>query len=97
MRDILHVDDFSRACRSFIDSPVAHGLYNLGGGRENAVSLREIIDRVGNMIQCTPVIDESAAVPDPVPLNYISDLARIEQELNWRPSITVDEGLRDLI
>ena len=97
MRDILHVDDFSRACRSFVDSSVAHGVYNLGGGRENAISLREIIDRVGEMIQCQPVIDESASVPPPVPLNYISDLSRIKQELNWQPEIGVDAGLRDLI
>jgi nucleoside-diphosphate-sugar epimerase len=97
VRDILHVDDFSRACRAFVDSPVAHGLYNLGGGRENAISLREIIDRVGEMIQCEPVIEESAAGSPPVPLNYISDLSRIKQELNWQPEIGVDEGLRDLI
>ena len=97
VRDILHVDDFSRACRAFVDSSVTRGLYNLGGGRENAVSLREIIDRVGTMIQCDPVIDESASVPAPVPLNYVSDLARIEQELGWRPSIGIDDGLRDLI
>ena len=97
VRDILHVDDFSRACRAFVDSSVTRGLYNLGGGRENAVSLREIIDRVGTIIQCDPVIDESASVPAPVPLNYVSDLARIEQELGWRPSIGIDDGLRDLI
>jgi len=97
VRDIMHVDDFSRACRAFVDSSATQGLYNLGGGRENAVSLREIIDRVGTMIQCDPVIDESASVPAPVPLNYVSDLARIEQELGWRPSISIDDGLRDLI
>lgn len=97
VRDILHVDDLARACRAFVDSPIAHGLYNLGGGRENAISLREIIDRVGEMIQCQPVFDESAAVPPPVPLNYISDWSRITQELNWRPEIGVDDGLRDLI
>jgi len=97
VRDMLHVDDFSRACRAFVDSSVNHGLYNLGGGRENAVSLREIIDRVGKMIQCDPVVDDSVSIPAPVPLNYVSDLARVEQELDWRPSINVDEGLRDLI
>ena len=95
VRDILHVDDFSRACRAFVDSSVTHGLYNLGGGREHALSLREIIDRVGEMIQCQPVFDESA--PAPVPLNYISDLSRVKQELNWQPQIGVAEGLRDLI
>lgn len=97
VRDILHVDDFSRACRAFVDSSIPHGLYNLGGGRENAISLREIIDRVGGMIQCQPVFDESTSVPPPVPLNYISDLSRITQELNWRPEVGVDDGLRDLI
>ena len=97
VRDILHVDDFSRACRAFIDSSLTQGLYNLGGGRENAVSLREIVERVGKMIECEPVLDESAVIPTPVPLNYVSDLSRIEQELDWRPAISVDDGLRDLI
>jgi nucleoside-diphosphate-sugar epimerase len=51
---------------------------------------------VSKIIECSPVIDEASASP-PVPLNYISDLSRIEHELNWRPEIGVDEGLRDLI
>ena len=97
VRDILHVDDFSRACRAFIDSSVGQGLYNLGGGRENAVALREIIDRVADMIQCQPVIDESVSVPAPLPLNYISDLTRVKHELSWQPEIDVNAGLRSLI
>jgi nucleoside-diphosphate-sugar epimerase len=97
VRDLLHVDDFSRACRTFIDSEVPHGLYNLGGGRENAVSLREIIDKVGGMIECAPVIDENNPLPAPVPLNYISDLARIRAELGWQPEIGIEEGLRSLL
>lgn len=97
VRDILHVNDFSRACRAFVDSPVAHGLYNLGGGRANALSLREIIDKIGTMIQCTPVIDESVTLPAPVPLNYISDLSHVRQELDWETEIGVEEGLRSLL
>ena len=97
VRDILHVDDFSRACRAFIDSSVGQGLYNLGGGRENAVALREIIDRVADIIQCQPVIDESVSVPAPLPLNYISDLTRVKHELSWQPEIDVNAGLRSLI
>jgi nucleoside-diphosphate-sugar epimerase len=97
VRDILHVDDFARACRAFIDSQVIHGLYNLGGGRDNAVSLREIIDRVAEMIQCNPVIDEANSLPAPVPLNYVSDLTQVRAELSWQPAIGVAEGLRSLI
>ena len=97
VRDILHVDDFSRACRAFIDSPLIHGLYNLGGGSTNALSLREIVDKVGEMIEIDPVIDESRSLPAPVPLNYISDLARVKHELNWQPTIGIEEGLKSLI
>jgi CDP-paratose 2-epimerase len=97
VRDILHVDDFSRACRAFIDSSLARGLYNIGGGRRNAVSLREICERVGRMIELVPNIDESADLPAPVPLNYITDLARIGADLGWRPTIDVEEGLRSLL
>jgi CDP-paratose 2-epimerase len=97
VRDILHVDDFSRACRAFIDSSVNHGLYNLGGGRENALSLREIVDKAGQMIQLNPEIDESAPLPAPVPVNYISDLSLVRQQLRWRPEIGIEEGLRSLL
>ncbi len=97
VRDILHVDDFSRACRAFIDSSVTVGLYNLGGGRVNALSLREIIDKVAELIQCRPLIDESAPLPAPVPLNYISDLGHIRDELGWQPQIGIEEGLRSLL
>ena len=96
VRDILHVEDFSSACRAFVDSAMTHALYNLGGGRENAISLREIIDKVSEMIECTPVID-GQTLPAPVPLNYISDLSRVKQELNWLPRIGIEEGLRSLL
>jgi len=97
VRDILHVDDFARACQTFLDSPIQHGLYNLGGGRENALSLREIIDKTAEIIQCNAVFDVEGTIPPPVPLNYISDLTRIKRDLGWEPQIGVEEGLRGLI
>jgi nucleoside-diphosphate-sugar epimerase len=97
VRDVLHVNDLALACRAFIDSSVAHGLYNLGGGRANALSLREIIEKLAAMIQCTPVIDADSPVAAPVPLNYIADLTKTENELGWRPTIGVEEGLRSLL
>jgi nucleoside-diphosphate-sugar epimerase len=97
VRDILHVDDFSRACQFFIDSARARGLYNIGGGRRNALSLREITERVGRMIELVPNIDETAHLPAPVPLNYVTDLARIGKDLGWRPQIGIEEGLKSLL
>lgn len=92
VRDILHVDDFSRACRAFINSSKQFGLYNLGGGRLNAVSLRGIIERVSKLIAIEPVIEE-VPFAAPVPLRYVSDTTRISNELDWRPQIGIDDGL----
>jgi nucleoside-diphosphate-sugar epimerase len=97
VRDILYVDDFSRACRAFIKSDIVFGLYNLGGGRLNAISLREIISKVGAMIEIEPVIEEDPALPVPVPLRYVSDTTLISRDLDWRPQIGIDEGLRVLL
>jgi CDP-paratose 2-epimerase len=97
VRDILHVNDFSTACRAFIDSSLTSGLYNLGGGAENAVSLREMIETVGRMIELEPVIDAEVRLPAPVPLNYVSDISRIKTQLGWEPAMSIEEGLRSLL
>ena len=96
MRDILHVDDFSRACKAFIDSSHSYGLYNLGGGT-NSATLREIVETVGRLIQLEPIIADDERAPHPVPLNYVSDLTRIREQLGWRPQIGIEAGLRSLL
>lgn len=97
VRDILHVDDFSRACQGFIESSRGSGLYNLGGGRTNAGSLREIIETVGRLIQIEPIVREDVSLPHPVPVSYISDLTKVREELGWQPHIGIEEGLRSLL
>ncbi|HEY3040751.1 MAG TPA: NAD-dependent epimerase/dehydratase family protein [Pyrinomonadaceae bacterium] len=97
IRDVLHVEDFSRACRAFIDSPLVHGLYNLGGGKENAATLLDLVNTVGRMIELEPRIADDDTLPHPVPVNYISDLSRIQEQLGWRPEIGIEEGLRSLL
>ncbi|HEV2801943.1 MAG TPA: NAD(P)-dependent oxidoreductase [Pyrinomonadaceae bacterium] len=96
-RDLLHVEDFSRACHAFMDSNVERGIYNLGGGREQATTLRGIVETVGRLIQLEPVIEDAAHTPAPVPFNYVSDLSRIRAELGWQPLIGVEDGLKSLL
>ena len=95
-RDLLHVEDFARACRAFIDSIIRHGLYNLGGGRENAVTLRELFGKLEATSGYQTSIDEANPLPAPAPMNYVSDLSLIKQELDWKPQISLDEGLKTL-
>jgi nucleoside-diphosphate-sugar epimerase len=97
VRDILHVDDFSRACRAFIDSEHTFGLYNLGGGRTNAASLLQIAQKIGKLIELDPVIQNDEYMPHPVPLHYVSDIRRVRDQLGWEPEIGMEEGLRSVL
>ena len=95
-RDLLHVDDFARACRAFVDSEITHGLYNVGGGRENTITLRDLISKIEEITGANAIISEEP-LPAPIPQNYISDLTKIKQELNWKPEIPLEDGLRSLL
>ena len=95
-RDLLHVDDFAGACDAFIDSVIRHGLYNLGGGAANAVTLKDLVVKMEDISGCQAVIDEENPTPAPVPMNYVSDLTLVSQELDWKPEINLNEGLKTL-
>lgn len=95
-RDLLHVEDFARACEAFADSIIRHGLYNLGGGRENALTLREIVAKMEDVSGLQAVIDEENSAPAPIPNNYVTDLNLVKQELEWKPIISLEEGLKTL-
>jgi CDP-paratose 2-epimerase len=97
VRDILHVDDLSRACKAFIESSHVYGLYNLGGGKENAAPLLDLVSTIGKLIELEPVVVNDDNMPHPVPVNYVSDLSRINEQLGWWPQIGVEEGLRSLL
>lgn len=95
-RDLLHVEDFARACQAFTNSVIRHGLYNLGGGRENALSLRKLVVKLEEVSGYQTSIDEENPLPAPLPLNYVSDLTLVRQELDWEPKINLGEGLKIL-
>lgn len=96
LRDLLHVEDFSRGCQAFIDSAIRHGLYNLGGGKANSLTLKELVAKLEEVSGLQAIIDEENPLPDPVPLDYISDLGLVTRELDWDPTISLDDGLRSL-
>ncbi len=95
-RDILHVDDLAAACSAFAESVIRHGLYNLGGGRANAMSLSELVASMEQVSGLQAIVDTGSPLPDPAPMNYVSDLTLIDQELGWRPAISVESGIETL-
>ena len=95
-RDLLHVDDLAEACRAFVDSIIKRGLYNVGGGAANAVSLNELITLMEEVSGLQAVLNNNTTIEAPRPLNYVSDLTLITQELGWMPKIGLSEGLKTL-
>lgn len=95
-RDLLHVDDLSKACSAFAESVIRHGLYNLGGGARNTLTLTELVARMEQVSGFKAVIDKENPLPAPIPMNYVTDLNLVTQELDWSPTIGVDAGLKTL-
>ena len=85
-----------RACESFANSILERGLYNIGGGRTNAVSIATLFDLMSEVSEFQASFNEIEGGEKPVPLNYVTDNSRIEQELEWSPEITLEDGLRTL-
>jgi CDP-paratose 2-epimerase len=95
-RDLLHVDDLSRACVAFGESIIRRGLYNIGGGPANAVSLRSLVDILEEVSGLQAVIDAENEIPVPPPIDYVTDLSLVHQELGWKPEIGLKAGLKSL-
>lgn len=96
IRDLLHVDDLAAACRAFIDSVIKHGLYNIGGGRDNSLSIKELIAALETASGLQAIIKDVENAPTPTPKNYVTDLTLIKQELDWKPRIDIETGLATL-
>ena len=95
-RDLLHVDDLSSACQAFVDSGLKHGLYNLGGGRQLSLTLSELVRKLEDVSGLQAIVDNEVSLPDPVPLNYVTDIGLVRRELDWDPKVDLDEGLARL-
>ena len=95
-RDLLHVDDLSSACQAFVDSGLKHGLYNFGGGRQLSLTLSELVKKLEDVSGLQAIVDNEVSLPDPVPLNYVTDIGLVRRELDWDPKVDLDEGLARL-
>jgi CDP-paratose 2-epimerase len=94
VRDILFVEDlvdaFLVAEQRMRD--IAGCAFNIGGGPRNAVSLLDVLDRLGEMHGERPdVTFEGWRTGDQ--RYYVSDTRRFEQATGWTPTIGSDEGL----
>jgi len=96
VRDILHVDDLVEAFDRFITSNLKHGVFNIGGGIKNALSLLEFLDIVKELTHRHFNLSFSnwRSADQKV---YVSNINKSKKLLNWTPKITMREGIKRLI
>jgi CDP-paratose 2-epimerase len=98
VRDLLHVDDLVALYLRAAERPevVSGRAYNVGGGPPNALSLLELLDRLGAW-RGAP-LEPAHAEPRPGDqLVFVADSTRARDELGWAPTIGLDEGLPTLL
>ena len=100
VRDLLHIDDLANAFEAAIANiETAKGnVYNIGGGPENSISIWR---------DFKPILEASLgrAVPEPAfaPSRpgdqeiYVSDISKASRELDWQPTVGVEEGIEKLV
>lgn len=92
VRDNIHAFDVCTAIMAFAESPRPGAVYNLGGGRENSVSMVEAIARFellfGRTLEWT-YVDEPRRGDH---ICYISDLSRFRGDYpDWRLTVGLDQ------
>jgi CDP-paratose 2-epimerase len=98
VRDNVHSHDVVRAMEEFAANPRPGEVYNMGGGRENSVSMLEAIDKIekisGKKLNWR-YVDENRKGDH---ICYISDLSKFKSHYpNWKITIGLDEIFRQII
>jgi CDP-paratose 2-epimerase len=98
VRDNIHAHDVCTAILAYWESPRPAAVYNLGGGRENSISILEAIARFEELTGDTldhEYVDEPRRGDH---ICYISDLSRFRADYpGWSLSVSLDDILVELV
>lgn len=89
-RDFTFVDDIARGTVAAL-RPLGYEMINLGGDRQ--VELRAVIDEIARLVGKSPMIEYRPMHPADVPATW-ADVSKAARLLDWRPTVSIEEGLR---
>lgn len=97
VRDALYVHDLVRAYDMLFDNidKVSGQIFNIGGGRENALSLLEFFEKLDYLSGRKTPFKFADWRPGDQPI-YISDIDKLKRDINWTPVFSVDDGIKRL-
>jgi CDP-paratose 2-epimerase len=97
VRDILFVDDLIDCYMAAVEriDTVKGSAYNIGGGPQNVLSLLELIQLVQNKFGIALRYKFAEWRPGDQRV-FVSDIAKAERLLGWRPRVGKEEGVTKL-
>ena len=87
-RDFIYVDDLTKAFIKVAKSKFVNKIYNLGSGKET--SINKIADLFGGKKIFIPKRPNE-------PKRSLANISKIKKDINWRPVITIQEGVKRLL
>ena len=90
-RDYTYIDDIIDGVERTMERTEGYEIYNLG--EERTTTLRDLIAMIGRALDLEPRIEQKPLQPGDVTITY-ADVSKARDMLGYRPSTTVEEGLR---
>ena len=98
VRDNIHSRDVIKVFEAYIDNPRPGEVYNLGGGRENSISVIEAINMIEELakVKIQWEYNDTNRIGDHI--CYISDLTKLRSHFpDWEITISLEDMLREII
>src|SRR5690606_36244007 len=92
VRDQIHAYDLARAFNVIIQKPGVGEVFNMGGGRENAASIVELIALISNTLSTKPIISYLDEPRQGDHQFYVSDLGKFRKKYpQWDISYNLEK------
>lgn len=91
LREFLYVDDLAELCVLMMEKYSSSETLNAGSGKE--ITIRELAELTAKIVGYKGAIKWDTSRPNGTPRKLL-DVSRAEEELGWRSSTLLEEGIR---
>ena len=98
VRDNIHAFDLVEMFLEFHNNPKNGAVYNVGGGRENSISILEAASWIGNALNVEPKLEyeDTPRIGDHI--WYISDISKFQGDYpNWQMTYSINTLLNEMV
>jgi len=98
VRDNIHAYDLAQFIRLFLEKPRKAEVYNIGGGKNNSISILEAFNKIANLsgIKMISEYKKGARIGDHI--CYYSDLSKIKKHYpSWRIEKKLDNIFEEIL